>query len=269
MNQMTITALLWGNQGEYMVPIHNIDNKEAAGDEPIIDRKRPSLSPNYKSNAMKDLLLGACLCNNATQQSSTDAPDGTENPALETSDEEATTPTIKLVGDAADVALYHLCQHKCSVDIEHVRNVNPRINAVPFNSKNKFMITANVLERTAANTNDTILIILKGAPDFVLSRCSTYKEDEGTGEKPMTDEFKQSIQQRQEALGKSGYRVIAMLQQTISKNKYDANMEAYKKSKKQNQPTSDEPDLSGLPTNNYCFIGECQFSCFHIARHLS
>src|SRR5271163_1374113 len=105
MNQMTITALLWGDQGEYMVPIHNSDDKAVVGDEPIIDRKRPSLSPNYKSNAMKDLLLGACLCNNATQQSTIDAPGGTENSALETMDEKATTSTIKLVGDAADVAL--------------------------------------------------------------------------------------------------------------------------------------------------------------------
>jgi magnesium-transporting ATPase (P-type) len=259
MNQMTITALLWGNQGEYMVPIHSSDDKTVSDDERIIDRKRPSLNPNYKENAMKDLLLGACLCNNASLQSSADTSDGTENPAMEMTDDKESTPTTKLVGDAADVALYRLCQEKCSVDIEHVKKVNPRINAVPFNSKNKFMITANILERTGTTTNENVLITLKGAPDFVLPRCSTFKEDEGSDEKPITEEFKQSIQQRQEALGKSGYRVIAMLQQKISKNRYDANMEAYKKSKKQIQPTSDEPDLSGLPNNNYCFIGEYHF----------
>jgi magnesium-transporting ATPase (P-type) len=124
------------------------------------------------------------------------------------------------------------------------------------------MITANLLEQKGENNDENVLIILKGAPDFVLSRCSTFKDDEGDGEMPMTDEFKQSIQQRQEALGKSGYRVIAMLQQTISKNRYDANIEAYRKSKKQSQPTSDEPDLSGLPPNNYCFIGECSLYVF-------
>ena len=268
MNQMTITTLLWGNRGEYMVPIHSSDDKTAPGEESLIDRKRPSLSPNYKSNAMKDLLLGACLCNNATQQSSTDVSEGTDNPTLESTDDEA-APTTKLVGDAADVALYRLCQEKCSVDIEQVKKVNPRISSVPFNSKNKFMITANILERTAANTDDTVLVTLKGAPDFVLPRCATYKEDEGSDEKPMTDEFKQSIQQRQEFLGKSGYRVIAMLQQTMSKTTYDASIEAYKKSKRQNQPTSDEPDLSGLPANNYCFIGKCESSSPPIGRHLS
>lgn len=259
---MTITALLWGNQGEYMVPIHSNEDKATAVDECIIDRKRPSLSPKYEQNAMKDLHLGACLCNNTTQQSSSNASDGVENSAVEMTDGNITTQTTKLVGDAADVALYRLCQDKCSVDIENVRKVNPRINVVLFNSKNKFMITANILERNAANNDENVLIILKGAPDFVLPRCSTFKEDGGNAERPMTDEFKQSIQQRQEALGKSGYRAIAMLQQTISKNKYDVNMEAYKKSKKQTQPTSDEPDLNGLPTNNYCFIGECSFFTF-------
>jgi magnesium-transporting ATPase (P-type) len=216
MNQMTIIAFLWGNQGEYMVPIHSSDNKATTDDEPIIDRQRPSLRSKQKSGAMKDLLLGACLCNNASQQSSSDAPDGTENPAMEMTDVEV-TQTTKLVGDAADVALYRLCQDKCSIDIEHVKKVNPRINVVPFNSKNKFMITANLLEQNGDNNDENVLIILKGAPDFVLPRCSTFKDDEGDGQMPMTDEFKQSIQQRQEALGKSGYRVVAMLQQTISK----------------------------------------------------
>jgi magnesium-transporting ATPase (P-type) len=262
MNQMTITALLWGNQGEYMVPIHSSNDNAITNDEPIIDRKRPSLNPNQKSNTLRDLLLGACLCNNASLQSSSNAPDGTENLAMEMTDEEATTQTTKLVGDAADVALYHLCQDKCSVDIENVKKVNPRINVVPFNSKNKFMITANRLEQNATNNDENVLITLKGAPDFVLPRCSTFKDDQDNAEIPMTDEFKKSIQQRQEALGKSGYRVIAMLQQRISKNIYNANMEAYRKSKKQTQPTSDEPDLNGLPTSNYCFIGKYSLHIF-------
>ncbi|CAF1521401.1 unnamed protein product, partial [Adineta steineri] len=177
--------------------------------------------------------------------------------------ENITTETTKLVGDAADVALYHLCQDKCGVDIENVRKVNPRINVVPFNSKNKFMITANLLEHKTTN-DDNVVITLKGAPDFVLPRCSTYKTDEGSDEIPITDEFKQSIQQRQEALGKSGYRVIAMLQQTISNNEYMTKMEEYRKSKKETQSVSDEPDLNGLPINNYCFIG--MFSLLDPAR---
>lgn len=257
---MTITAILWGTSGEYMVPIHSNDDRTVSDDERVIDRRRPSLRATNESSAMKDILLGACLCNNATKQTSFDQETGIENKSIEMNNDEieARTTTTKLVGDAADVALYHLCEDKCAIDIEHVRKANARINILPFNSKNKFMITANLLD-----CQENVLVTLKGAPDFVLSRCSTYKQDDGDRQIPMTDEFRQSIQQRQEALGKSGYRVIAMLQQTISKNRYDANIEAYNKTKKeQQQSTSQELDLNGLPANNYCFIGKSFFFLF-------
>ncbi len=66
----------------------------------------------------------------------------------------------------------------------------------------------------------------------------------------INDQFRYSIQQRQEQLGKSGYRVTAMIQQKIKKSQYDA----YKKSKQQSECLSNEVDLRGLPTDNYCFI---------------
>lgn len=253
MNQMTIAAILWGKIGEYMVPIHSTDERTRTETDGIIDQRRPSLRTTNESNAMKDLLLGACLCNNATKQMSSDSQTGVDNLAMETDDHEVEiqTMTKKLVGDAADVALYHLCEDKSSIDIENVRKVNPRLNVLPFNSKNKFMITANHLDG-----QDNVLITLKGAPDFVLSRCSTYKADEGDEQIPITEDFVQSIQQRQEALGKSGYRVIAMLQQTLTKSQYDASIATYNKNKKQQETTSQELDLHGLPANNYCFIGK-------------
>jgi magnesium-transporting ATPase (P-type) len=231
MNQMSVTTMLWGNNGEYVVTSKS-------------DIKEPN-----ESSAMKDLLLGACLCNSATKPSS--STDGTENPALEMTNENSTLPTSKVVGDAVDVALYNLCKDKCSMNVEQMKKVNPRLHVVPFNSKNKFMVTANLLH----DNNETVLITLKGAPDFVISRCSTYKSDENDEILSITDEFKHSVQQRQETLGKSGYRVIAMLQQKISKRQYDSYMEAKKKSKAQQQQ-SDESDLNGLPANDYCFIGK-------------
>ncbi|CAF4210956.1 unnamed protein product [Adineta steineri] len=44
MNQMTITAILWGNQGEYMVPIHNIDGNTVVNDRHTINRQQPSFN---------------------------------------------------------------------------------------------------------------------------------------------------------------------------------------------------------------------------------
>lgn len=268
MNEMTVTALLWGNEGTHMVPIHNnpdqstsLENKRKGS-----DRKRSSLrTDTISSGAMKDLIIGACLCNNAAKQASQadSANSAIVNPTLPATGHEATSKKAQLVGDAADVALYQLCDTKFSVDIEQVKKVNPRINAVPFNSKNKFMITANILEPISSDNDEdaTVLVTLKGAPDFILSRCATYKQDCDDETAPVTDEFLHSVQQRQEELGRAGYRVIAMLQQKLSKRRYDQLMNAYRVSKQErqeHQPSqmiSEESDLNGLPTNDYCFIG--------------
>jgi len=265
MNQMTITALLWGNEGEYLVPIHSdhAQNATSKNEQPIIDRKRSSLNATNSPSAMKDLILGACLCNSAVKQSTSanNNTNGIDNPGLESNNGNTSLTMNQLFGDAADVALYHLCNEKCSVDVEQVKKVNPRINIVPFNSKNKFMITANILKQTSTVGDDdtTVLVTLKGAPDFVLSRCSTYKQDNGDEILPINEQFRYSIQQRQEAFGKSGYRVIAMIQQKMTKNQYDHLIETYKQNKnkqQQQQLISDESDLNGLPVNNYCFIGK-------------
>ena len=264
MNQMTVTALIWGKEEEYMVPIHSEISTNARGSK-ADERRRSSLNTANVSSTMKDLILGACLCNNAAKQSS--VAQGVDNPALESVDDKTSVETTQIVGDAADVAMYHLCHDKCLVNIEQVKKVNPRINILPFNSKNKFMITANLLEQTSAENVDEpiVLVTLKGAPDFVLSRCSNYKDDTEEEIYPMTTEFRSTVQERQENLGKSGYRVIAMLQQRMKKSEYDARIEEYKESKNQRQQQAcqpqvilDEPDLNGLPGNNYCFIGKDQ-----------
>ena len=98
---MSVTTILWGNKSECVVPTQN---------------KIKDI--NYSSD-MKDLLLGACLCNNATKPSTSN--DGNENLALEMTNENLTLPTSKVVGDAVDVALYRLCQDKCSINVEQIK----------------------------------------------------------------------------------------------------------------------------------------------------
>ncbi|CAF4366174.1 unnamed protein product, partial [Rotaria magnacalcarata] len=98
-----------------------------------------------------------------------------------------------LVGDAADTALYNLCVDRCAVDIDAMRKNNPRLKVLPFNSSNKFMISANELvsvEASVPQGERTVLLIMKGAPDIVIQRCSSYKtnNDENL---PLNNEMKQ------------------------------------------------------------------------------
>ena len=100
---------------------------------------------------------------------------------------------------------------------------------------------------------DLFLIMLKGAPDIVIQRCSTYKTNEDNITQ-LDQAMKKELFGRQEELGKNGYRVIAMCQQRFTRRDYDEMMQAYK-NKQRAQSSSTNEDLSGFPSNDYCFIG--------------
>ncbi|CAF1046094.1 unnamed protein product [Rotaria sordida] len=215
-----------------------VDNNAEKSDEPS----------EIRIQAFRDLLLGAALCNDADKQIAKDVE--FDHNKIETK------LKLKLVGDAADTALYHLCVDQCSVDINKVRNVNPRLKVLPFNSSNKFMISANQLETldfSISEKDRTVLIILKGAPDIVIQRCSTYKTNVNEI-LSLDSEVKNALFTRQEKLGENGYRVMAMCQQKLSRQQYDNMMEKYN-ARKGSSVSEENEDLNGFPSNDYCFIG--------------
>ncbi|CAF4907246.1 unnamed protein product [Rotaria sp. Silwood1] len=238
-NKMTITHLLWDTHGIYKVPIPEpeptvpetlfqkirristgmFSTTRRLSNEVIsiartlssgsinVPQRMPSFSDHNEKNqipnvaseiqiqAFRDLLLGACLCNNAEKQIVQDAQLGQDISKMQSE--------LRLVGDAADTALYNLCVDRCGVDLEAVRKLNPRLKVLPFNSSNKFMISANQLESvdpSILESERTVLIIQKGAPDVVIQRCSSYKtnKDEIL---PLNAEMKQALFHRHEELG--------------------------------------------------------------------
>ncbi len=291
-NKMTITHLLWDTHGVYKVPLPQampaqpetilqtirrlssgvvetarrlsigattMVRKLSSGNINQPQRMTSFEDDNYRNNipneasevriqAFRDLLLGAALCNNAEKQMVQDAQIGQDVTEMKSE--------LRVVGDAADTALYNLCVDRCFVDIEKVRNVNSRLKVLPFNSSNKFMISANQLESVDPSIPEkdrTVLVLLKGAPDIVIQRCSTYKtnDDEIV---TLDAEMKKKLFNRQEELGKNGYRVIAMCQQRFTRQEYDDMMEKYK-DKQRSQSSQQGEDLNGFPSNDYCFIG--------------
>jgi len=291
-NKMTVTHLLWDINGVYKAPIPRRKSEEnntffeairslssdvieltrrlsenavklarrlSSGTRdqsehlPLVNNNTEKLDVPHEASeiriqAFRDLLLGAALCNNAEKQIVKDVELG--------QDEAKMKSKIKLVGDAADTALYNLCVDQCSVHIEKVRNVNPRLKVLPFNSSNKFMISANQLETldlSIPKRDRTVLVTLKGAPDIVIQRCSTYKMS-NNDVAPLDDKVKKTLANRQEEFGKHGYRVIAMCQQKLTRQEYDDMIQRYKE-KQRSQTSEQGEDLSGFPSNDYCFIG--------------
>jgi magnesium-transporting ATPase (P-type) len=51
------------------------------------------------------------------------------------------------------------------------RSRNPTLNEIPFNSTNKFHLT---IHRTEETSNPNPLLLLKGAPERIVDRCSHY-----------------------------------------------------------------------------------------------
>jgi len=227
-NKLTVANVLWDTDGEYKVAefeeepitkptiqptirhlsiiVSNIAHRGSVEPIQVSERLsngianqsdfRSSISSEMEIEAFRDLLLGAALCNDAERQL---VQDGYRDQGTSEINTE-----LRLIGDAVDLALYKLCVYGCHMEINEIRCLNPRLKVLPFNSSNKFMISANRLEPydlSSIGNEVTILITLKGAPDIVIQRCSSYK----TNDKqvlPLTVQIKEKFFTRQETLGK-------------------------------------------------------------------
>jgi len=100
-------------------------------------------------------------------------------------------------GDPTEVALV-VAAAKAGISIDGLRQEIPRKDVVPFDSEKQYMATLN----------DNI--ILKGAPEVVLKRCSTHVGGVNLDTQKIISQI--------ELLGSKGMRVLAIAQKTQSKS---------------------------------------------------
>ena len=77
----------------------------------------------------------------------------------------------------------------------------PRIHEIPFDSRRKLMTTVHTLP------DKSVLVITKGAPEVLLSKCSRIDLD---GEFELTNEIRDDILQSNSAMAAKALRVIAL-----------------------------------------------------------
>jgi sodium/potassium-transporting ATPase subunit alpha len=140
----------------------------------------------------------------------------------------------KILGDASDTAIMRFAAHNTSLEI--TRKQWPKLFDIPFNSKNKWMLTIHAIplstasleaseestkvnkskkelydgenaEIASAHLKHKALLIMKGAGEIILSRCSRYLDENGSI-KPLTDKQRKKLAQKQEQLGSHGERVL-------------------------------------------------------------
>jgi len=134
---------------------------------------------------------------------------------IETTGESESAQTYRIVGDPTEGSLLVAAAKAGAVHLD-VKAAYPRENEVPFDSERKRMITIHDVTRPHPNDispfydeahKDWDVIVMKGAPDIVLTLCSKYQ---GMDDKPreMTDAMRQQILAANDAMTKDALRVL-------------------------------------------------------------
>jgi sodium/potassium-transporting ATPase subunit alpha len=105
-------------------------------------------------------------------------------------------------GDASEAALLK-CVELAMGDVAKYRQRHKKVCEIPFNSTNKYQVSIHETEDASDNS---YLLVMKGAPERILERCSTIflngKEVE------LDDPMKEAFQSAYMELGGLGERVL-------------------------------------------------------------
>ncbi|KAM0146899.1 hypothetical protein ACHAQE_010494 [Botrytis cinerea] len=133
----------------------------------------------------------------------------------------------KINGDATDQAVLRFSESLGPVS--ELRNMWRKTFELAFNSKNKFMVRTLALvepegrsyalpseEATSFASDDTLLTI-KGAPDILIGRCSTYTTIDGNS-KALDDDVRKKIEEIKNGWSAEGRRVILLARKIVKKD---------------------------------------------------
>ena len=116
----------------------------------------------------------------------------------------------KIQGNATDAASLRFAT-QLPGDTSLIKSSYKRAFDLPFNSKNKFMLTFVKAEKDGAEGDNHILV--KGAPDVLLPRCASFVSASNPQDiKVLDDVTRRSLVQMQETWSRRGERVILLAQ---------------------------------------------------------
>ncbi|KAG7344599.1 P-type HAD superfamily ATPase [Nitzschia inconspicua] len=120
----------------------------------------------------------------------------------------------KFSGNPSDVAILSHCN--TIISVQRMRKEFPILFEVPFNSSNKWSL---VITRTKATLEDgqaEFEVMMKGAPEVILDRCSTYASTKGASHKTeITEAFHLEFMEAYEKFASQGRRVLALCSKTF------------------------------------------------------
>ena len=117
-------------------------------------------------------------------------------------------------GDASEAALLKCCELTVG-NIMQFRVRNKKVCEIPFNSTNKYQVS---IHETEDKSDPKHLLVMKGAPERILARCSTIVIN--GEEKQMTDEWKEAFNNAYLELGGLGERVLGFCDFLLPADEY-------------------------------------------------
>ncbi|KAJ4123249.1 hypothetical protein NW768_009781 [Fusarium equiseti] len=115
-----------------------------------------------------------------------------------------------VMGNATDSAVFRFAASGHSGD--SIKKTMPRIFEVPFNSKNKWMLTVFQSD----DQRGTYRVIIKGAPDILLAGCTKYWSSESNSVVTLTRDARITFQQIQDEASRRAERVIVLCEKFIT-----------------------------------------------------
>ncbi|MET7460135.1 cation-transporting P-type ATPase [Nonomuraea sp. NPDC005501] len=122
-----------------------------------------------------------------------------------------------LIGDPTEGALIVLAA-KGGLDVESTRGTYPRVGEVPFDADYKFMATFH--QMTGANGEPVVRCYVKGAPDVLISRGTSYRSPDGTLV-TVTDENRPLALEANDRMARAGERVMVVAQRDLAPAAFD------------------------------------------------
>merc|ERR1719464_1841659 len=139
-------------------------------------------------------------------------------------------------GDASEAAILK-CTELTKGNVMDYRARNKKVCEIPFNSQNKFQVS---IHETEDPNEKRYLMVMKGAPERILERCSTIVID-GT-ERPLTQDWKNAFETSYMQLGGLGERVLGFCDFMLPADKYPKGYPF-------------DPDEENFPLSGLRFVG--------------
>merc|ERR1712121_373639 len=172
------------------------DNKIAEADT---SEDQTGTGFNKNAPGWKALERVACLCNRAE---------------FKAGQNDVSILKREVNGDASEAAILK-CTELSKGNVMDYRARNKKVCEIPFNSTNKFQVS---IHETEDPNDNRYLLVMKGAPERILERCSTIVVD--GREMPLSEEWKYSFETAYMELGGLGERVLGFCDFMLPADKY-------------------------------------------------